>query len=233
VRGAGDLGRFLGGREWGVEDEDLFAATADLIAADTVPTLTVILTTSNHPPYSIDVTARGYKPHPDLADADPRILGHYWYADRALGAFAERLRPIPGLFLAVTGDHYGRQFVHDRPTIAERTAVPLVLWGSGLDPDLRFAPDAAGSHLDLVPTLVERCAPTGFIYQALGRDLLAPGATVGLGRDIAVTAQKFMQATLSPYAERNRYLTAVGWWRLTRDSAWPTVNDLPKQDGPE
>jgi phosphoglycerol transferase MdoB-like AlkP superfamily enzyme len=237
VLGAGDLARGLGGQEWGIADEELFAASQRLLDGDDRPTLTVILTTSNHPPYSVDVAAKGYVPRPappgiTVQDDDPRILGHFWYSDRALGRFTDRLRDRPGVLLAMTGDHYGRRFINGHPTPAERTAVPLILWGSGLDPALRFAPDTAGSHLDLTPTLVERCAPAGFTYASLGRDLLAPGADLGLGRDAAVSAKGFLDFAApgeSPAysAEeiarlRRRYddLLGVGFWRLTRGPGW-------------
>lgn len=239
VLGAGDLARGLGGQEWGIDDEALFAASSDLIRRDERPTLTVILTTSNHPPYSVDVAAQGYVPRPPppglvVEETDPRILGHFWYSDRALGRFADRVRQRPHLLMAVTGDHYGRRFIHGRPSPAERTVVPLILWGSGLAPDLTFDPATAGSHLDITPTLVERCAPAGFTYASLGRDLLAPGAHLGLGRHAAVTAAgvvEFAAPRESPAfppdeveAFRRRYadLVGVGWWRLVEGPAWPT-----------
>ena len=238
VHGAGDLARGLGGQEWGLPDEALFEASQRLMDGDDRPTLTVILTTSNHPPYSIDVTAQGYVPRPPPAgltveDDDPRILGHFWYGDRCLGRFADHLRQRPGVLMAVTGDHYGRRFINGHPNPAERTAVPLILWGSGLDPTLRFAPDTSGSHLDLTATLVERCAPAGFSYASFGRDLLSPGATLGLGRHSAVTAAGFVEFAApreSPQftaedvaAFRKRYddLLGLGWWRLVKGPGWP------------
>ncbi len=238
VHGAGDLGEWLGGQEWGLPDEELFTASQRLLDQDERPTLTVILTTSNHPPYSVDVAAKGYVPRPPppgvtVEDDDPKILGHFWYSDRCLGLFADHLRNRPGVLMAVTGDHYGRRFINGHPNPAERTAVPLILWGSGLDPTLRFAPDAAGSHLDIIPTLVERCAPAGFTYPCLGRDLFSPTATLGLGRDAAVTAAGFVDLHASKESPgitpeevarmQRRYddLRGLGWWRLVHGSAWP------------
>ena len=76
---------------WGVGDKDLFKAISaymDQHRGEKI--LNVIMTTSNHPPYSINVGKEGYdvnkvKGHlPDSIEENDKQLnemGHIWYAD--------------------------------------------------------------------------------------------------------------------------------------------------------
>ncbi|MBA2479163.1 MAG: LTA synthase family protein [Planctomycetes bacterium] len=243
----GDMGaNWLSGKEWGVDDDRLLAftaATADVPG----PSLNVIMTVSNHPPFGLDVDAMGFplkRVPDDLAGAwdgsvPLRVLGHFWYADRCLGAFVKTVEARdPSALIAVTGDHYGRKFINARPSLYERTAVPFVLYGPRALRGRSLPSSAAGSHLDMLPTLVELAAPSGFTYHAFGKDLLAtgaPGATgLGLGRGIAITADAVVDAANPGICEgsidderarglaaRHRDLCALSWWRIMRGSALP------------
>ena len=72
--------------------------------------------------------------------------------------------PLP-LFV-ITGDHYGRRFINSQPTFFEKTTVPLVLYGKEVLEGITLPDNVAGSHIDIIPTLVELTAPEGFFYHA-------------------------------------------------------------------
>ena len=179
VHCGGDMGGWTKGNEWGVDDEDLFRFVMNTINDDQ-PSLNMILTTSYHPPYDIDVYGMGYSlrelPVEFEGNATPLELGHLWYADKVAGEFVNRVVDLyPQSLVAITGDHWSRRSLSHQPTAFEQAAVPLILYG----PDVLAGVDVSGiervgSHLDLGPTLVEFAAPAGTEYHALGRDILAP-----------------------------------------------------------
>ncbi|MFM1941587.1 MAG: hypothetical protein RI897_569, partial [Verrucomicrobiota bacterium] len=68
------------------------------------------------------------------------------------------MQPEYESLFAITGDHYSRRALASRPTLYQRTSVPLVLYGPALGRVAR-PPALAGSHVDMVPTLVELVAP--------------------------------------------------------------------------
>ena len=73
------------------------------------------------------------------------------------------------MFLII-GDHADRYNVSRTPGKYERFAIPFIVSGPGVHPGL-FIPDAAGSQIDVLPTLTEMIAPEGFTYEALGESL--------------------------------------------------------------
>jgi len=110
-----------------------------------------------------------------------------WYSDKCLGDFVRKIEGrLPRPLFAFTGDHYGRKFINVNPDFFERSGVPLVLYGRDVLRGIKLPRGAAGTHIDIGPTLVELTAPKGFEYYSVGQDLLAP---------------------------RNRFL-AVGWGRI-------------------
>src|SRR5437588_12663536 len=91
--------------EWGVEDEDLFRFVLQHTGPE--PTFNLIMSTSYHPPYDVDVEKKGFdssalKANPICAklSADQvRVLGHLWYSDKCIGDFvseaeSELERPV-------------------------------------------------------------------------------------------------------------------------------------------
>ncbi len=99
-------------------------------------------------------------------------LGHFWYCDRAIGEFVDAVeRDFPTSLFALTGDHYGRRFLNLAPTIYERTAVPFILYSNQLIVAWAKRNPTPGTHIDIVPTIVELIAPTGFEYHSFGRSL--------------------------------------------------------------
>ncbi|HLW35405.1 MAG TPA: LTA synthase family protein [Chthoniobacterales bacterium] len=169
-------------KEWGVDDESLFQYVVDHTGDER--TFNLIMTTSYHPPYSVNLETKGFDPNvmksdplgKKLSDEQIRVLGHLWYSDKCVGDFVSQMesklqRPV----FAVTGDHYSRkQYVSARPThtLYESLAVPLVIYGpKALEHSSERPAAIAGSHLDIVPTFIDLVAPGGFEYHAFGRDL--------------------------------------------------------------
>ena len=234
IYGGGTISDWTSGNEWGIDDEGLLNYVAQR-QVDAVPTLDVVLTTSNHPPYSVDVYGKGFPLHtmpPSLAQiaddtADLRVLGHLWYSDQAVGKFIANVeRTQPDTLFVITGDHYGRRFLNRSPDPQERSAVPCVFYGPGMAGTTLAA--QAGSHLDLIPTLIERCAPAGFAYHALGVDLFSSPQTSAITRAGGISATQSVEwnntgdaqgltpAELAAWKQRLADRTAIGWWRVMK-----------------
>ena len=169
---------------WGTSDHNLFAAlSASLDKQPEQPTVSLIMTTSNHPPYNIDLASEGF----DVAACEKKIreilpeaenpqelaveYGHYYYMDKVVTEFiAETQRKYPDSLFIITGDHAVRSDPGPRPTLYEHQSVPCVLYGAGVTKEL-WPENALGGHTSLVPTLLELLAPQGYKYQAIGLPL--------------------------------------------------------------
>jgi len=234
------------GKEWGVDDEDLFDFALSHID-DSTPSFDFILTTTNHPPYRLDVKAKGFPltvfPEALLplvnAPVNLNVLGHLWYADRSLGDFVRKAETkFPSALFAMTGDHYGRKCISAKPDFFERSAVPFVLYGKDVLKNVSLPDGAAGSHIDISPTLIELAAPKGFPYYAMGHNLLEP-QTGAVGRGYGKVIGKDYIADLSDSPalyplpgkalprERpdlgalkamNSEFYGIGWWRVKQGS---------------
>ena len=183
------------GTEWGLYDEYLFAFASQLLAeadARGERLFLFLLTTTNHPPYQLDVAHRALPLDPGAlgsraeTDRDElrRTLATYQYQADQFGAFLRQLRESPlgqRTLLAAAGDHNLRtHFRYSLP--AEQPDVDRVFAWMRVPP--AFAPPgqpdtrAFASHADLVPTLVSLALP-GERYFASGRNLWEPSANGG------------------------------------------------------
>ena len=249
VYGGDQMSARLTGNEWGVDDDVLFRFILDHTGE--APTFDVIMSTSYHPPFSVDLEASGFdletlRANPlcrGLSTQQLRILGHLWYSDKSLGDFVRDAEEKLGQPLfALTGDHYSREeSVNPRPTLFESSAVPFVLYGrDALARVPRPAAPLAGSHVDIVATLVDLVAPAGFTYASFGRDLLDPAqAQVGYGNDTVIGPDFVFDVRRPTHVEdlhggpppaavptrdlarRYRELLGLSWWRSEHGSAWP------------
>ena len=176
----GDYGD-VPGSVWGCEDEVLYEKVlAGLAAAGDAPSYNVILNASNHSPYDVDVTAKGFDAEktkaalPAEAQGDEHLLkelGHYWYADRELARFIRAAKAkYPDSLFVIVGDHADRYNIDKTPTTYERYGIPFVITGQGIHKGTLLA-DSAGSQIDIVPTILELIAPAGFEYMSLGTSL--------------------------------------------------------------
>jgi len=251
VYGAAHIGKWSATNEWGVDDKYLFEFVAATVHDDQ-PSFNIILTTTYHPPYDIDVWDEGYPVTAVSTDLQPfwdgsvdlKTLGHLWYADRCLREFVQLIdRSFPAPLVVITGDHSARKFINAKPNFFEKSAVPLVLWGPDVLRGLRLPEHVAGSHFDIVPTVIGLIAPEGLAYYAIGRDLFDPNTpVVGIGRG-KVIGHDFVAAvgrdtslhslpgqdhsdplpSLEKLKRRHDALHAVSWWRIMHGAGLPST----------
>ena len=245
IYGAAHIGTWASHNEWGVEDEALFDFVIRTVGSSPAqPSLNVIMTTSYHPPYELDVYRKGFSVKTIPADLASRfdesvslkMLGHLWYADHCIGDFVRAAENKFDLALfAFTGDHYGRKFINLHPDFFEGSAVPFVLYGKDVLRGVNVPANTAGSHIDISPTLIEISAPKGFTYYSLGSSMFAPlPARAGIGRDkivasnylFDVAAMKFHPLPDRPLPKKlpdpkqlkltHDRMSGIAWWRIMR-----------------
>lgn len=167
------------GNAWGSEDK-YFLNAITYTFKEEQPTFHIILTTSNHPPYTVNLEKESFNKNIIYGGLPVRLksdqewinkLGHFWYADKVLADFVQTMyKKYPESLFVITGDHGDRVNLETNPNLFERYAVPLILYGQGVTKQM--LPDkVAGSHIDIAPTLFELIAPPGFIYYSVGKSL--------------------------------------------------------------
>ena len=181
---------------WGVKDEDLFNAIEKKLGSEP-PTVHFIMTTTNHPPYKLDLKAEGFDVEKTLAEIKklPNVpnaetlaieLGHYWYMDKVITKFIRNVsEKFPNSLFIVTGDHAVRVDPSTHPTIFEHQSVPFVMYGAGIDKKI-LPPDVVGGHISIVPTIIELIAPEGFKYYSVAPSLFESFG-VAFNRDVFLT----------------------------------------------
>lgn len=243
--GGNHMGDWLKGNEWGVDDGDMFDFMLRQLDAET-PTFNLILSTSYHPPYDLDVYGKGFPLKEIPAELAPVYdgkvamakFGHLWYADHELGRFVrEAEKTFPRALFAITGDHWSRKFLNEHPSLYESRSVPFVLYGKEVLAGVKLGEGVAGGHLDIMPTLLDLAAPAGHSYCSLGSSLLDPRRRqVGIGRGMMVTPGYMISGNKVerlPYAEEAlapdpveaarlvRSWRALGWWRIMKGRELP------------
>ena len=117
--------------------------------------------------------------------------------------------------------------------------MPLVICGKKALEKVHPPVALAGSHLDVVPTLINLAAPPDFRYHAFGRNLLdSSKPQVGFGCN-TVVGPDFILKINDPsriedlhgqartdidgkeLALRYRQLHGLGWWRAMKGNQWP------------
>ena len=183
---------------WGTKDENLFNALLNHLDGEP-PTVHVVMTTTNHPPYNLDLAAEGFdlnaeietlKKFPNIDDVNQLAveLGHYWYMDEVITRFVrETSARYPESLFVVTGDHAIRCDPSTHPTIFEHQSVPFVLYGNGITKNILPA-DAVGDHISIVPTILELIAPQNFAYYSIAPSLFASDG-VGFNTEAFLTAK--------------------------------------------
>ncbi len=170
---------------WGVSDEDLFRnalAEYGRQHAKGEHIFSVIMTTSNHKPFTFPEGVPGVKASGGGREAGVR------YADYALGRFLDALQRQPyfrDTLLVIVADHGAR--VYGREDIPLPTySIPFMIYSPG-----HVAPgivDTPVSQIDVAPTVL---GLLDFSYDStfFGRDALAGGASyvpLNHNRDIAL-----------------------------------------------
>jgi phosphoglycerol transferase MdoB-like AlkP superfamily enzyme len=227
------------GNAWGSEDKYFLNGISTLFKEDE-PSFHIILTTSNHPPYTVDIKQDGFDPASTFGGISEKLkadseamskLGHFWYADRSITQFVQTMyKQYPDSIFIITGDHADRFNIEPNPSLSERYTIPLVIYGQGIDSHL-LPPTAAGGQLSIMPTLIELIAPQGFEYYSVVESM-TKGNGVGLNRDFWITADNigktdFNTMESAPWSQNAQLQTdtdkvkrdidavqAVSWWMI-------------------
>lgn len=166
---------------WGIDDRSLFKGIFTKI--DDTPSFNLILTTSNHSPYPIDMTKEtDITSKEDMAKfIDKKVVDknllitkmqHFEYMDKVICDFIESvLHKYPDSLFVITGDHAKRWNMDANPSLQEMLNVPLIIIAQGIS-DKYINAQATGSHMDISATIMELISPKGTQYFALGKDVL-------------------------------------------------------------
>ncbi len=200
---------------WGTTDGQLFSALEKHLAEEP-PTVHLVMTVSNHPPYDLDLAKEGFDMAgmkertaklPDVENAEELAveLGHYWYMDRVVTEFVKRtMENYPDSLFVITGDHGVRMNPSTKPTMFEQQSVPFVLYGQGVTKDI-LPSNAVGGHTNIVPTLVELIAPKGYRYHSIAKSM-TQGTKAAFNRDVWITENVMGSVD----ADRMEYLPEAG-----------------------
>lgn len=173
--------KYSGGNSWGCPDKTLFNKVYDYINSHPKQkTFHIILTTSNHPPYTIDVAAEGFDKNkvlqnlPDDISSDSETineLGHIWYADMAMGRFVRQTEKLkPDTLFVITGDHAERFTFSKDVNDKTLSAIPCIIYGQGVQKN--WLPEkATGCAMQIAPTLSEIIGKPGMQYSSILPDL--------------------------------------------------------------
>jgi phosphoglycerol transferase MdoB-like AlkP superfamily enzyme len=220
---------------WGVEDEKLF----DLVVSKTDTTkysLNIILTSSYHAPYTVDVYKKGfpYRSEKDFPAAmKPYFdggmtmdeMGHLWYGDYAIGKFMEKsTKKYPTAIYTFTGDHFGRRFINSKPNLYERSSVGFIMYGKNIP---KAKHQTAGSHIDIMPTLIEMIAPKGFEYYSFGTSMYAPQKTMSIAFNKIITNSDLYYLPKEAQVEKIQ----LDNMKESQIKATPLLSDYNKQMG--
>lgn len=222
------------GSVWGADDEYLYDAIFKQID-DNKMTFSVILNTSNHSPFNIDLEKEGFdasKVIEGLPDKEKnnqeliKVLGHFWYADKMASDFINKVKAkYPDSLFIFVGDHADRYNIDKVPTMYERYSVPLIITGKGIQKDL-LPEDMAGSQIDIMPTVIDLIAPEGFTYYSVGKSLSEnklgqsyafwiTADAIGNTDDLVEKPQYFNREVLPDRTVLENYINgvrAISWW---------------------
>lgn len=192
---------------WGIDDEALYNMILEKVD-ESKKSLNIILTMSYHAPYEVDIYKKGfpYKSKTDLPkniqnkyveDQTPlKAIGHLWYADKTLGEFVKKAdKKYNNSLYSFTGDHFGRKFINNKPTLLESSSVPFIIYGKKLNKNL-IDKKGSGSHKDISATLIELIAPDNFSFYSFGNSLLNKSETeIGFGFNKIITKNTVKEYT--------------------------------------
>lgn len=232
----GDIDPNATGSVWGADDEYLYKAVLDDLAKNSdKSTFMIVLNTSNHAPFNVDVKAKGFDTEavrqalPEEYRSNDELLtqlGHFWYADHYASDFINQVKTkYPDSLIVFMGDHGDRYNIQTNPTMYERYVIPFIITGKGVTKDM-LDPNAAGSQLDVVPTLLDLIAPKGFTYYSIGQPFnqntlgenfgfWITNNAIGTTDNLTNDAQFFNQEVLPDETTLKNYINGVrgiSWW---------------------
>ncbi|MCA6071829.1 MAG: LTA synthase family protein [Endomicrobium sp.] len=188
VLGEGSMDSAWPRSQWGVYDEYLFEYLFRALSQNEKQKFIYVMTTSNHPPYSIP---NDYKPLPlNVPEAlDKNIIGRgladkrfitYQYSNEMLGRFITKIKKskyADNTIIAVTGDHnFWNVIGYSEKTMLDSFRVPFYLYIPDALKPKNIDTSVFGSHLDILPTLYN-VSISSAEYTAMGKNLLSNQAS--------------------------------------------------------
>lgn len=188
---------------WGVSDQDLFARVlkeADRSVAAGRPFLSIVMTTSNHRPFTF--------PEGEIDAPQKTRESGVRYADHAIGRFVEAARGKPWFADTVfvfVADHTAGSAGKVELALS-KYHIPMIVWAPGFVPPRRH--DGAVSQIDLAPTLLELL---GVEYRSrfYGRDVLADPAAEGAVYVSTYQKVALVRGDQAAVLEPNRKVTGI------------------------
>lgn len=220
------------GNAWGCSDAALFKQIEAYMSKEKEQekVFHVVLTTSNHPPYTIDVDGMGFpraqvksKLPADIASDEKTLteLGHIWYADKTMGDFVKQAQSMySDTLFVITGDHSERfSFAKEQDT-RTLSFIPCIFYGAGVQ-QAWFNDNAVGDHMQLAGTLAEIVGPAGFTYAALQSNIFDNQDVVFNHRLYAADGKIYTQSsdTDKKIIDYINSIRGVGAWRVLKGDA--------------
>ncbi len=190
VIGEGSMPKEYERNQWGVFDEYLFDYILKFLDENDNRKFIYVMTTTNHPPYSLP---SGYqKPYPlEISEQlDKDITGDrklsnmrfatYQYSCQKVGEFLTKLKNSKygdNTIVAITGDHnFWITFTYSLERKLDEMSVPFYLYvPKKLRANKKPDTSVVGSHTDILPTLYN-VSLSNTPYWATGTDLLSDEA---------------------------------------------------------
>ena len=146
------------------------------------PTFHFIYTTSNHGPYEMEDSLLDYDPEKVMPDVGEDLrsnktrnkeLATYRYSDKAIFNFIESMKDAyPDSLFVVTGDHsnlFGSlnntSLIHRDYTLRDTFCTVGLLQHPELEDNMIVT--KKGTHMSIMPTIIEAIAPKGFEYYSI------------------------------------------------------------------
>jgi phosphoglycerol transferase MdoB-like AlkP superfamily enzyme len=189
VIGEGSMPKEYERNQWGVFDEYLFDYIFRVLDEGDKSKFIYIMTTSNHPPFSLPSQYK--QPYPlelneqlnkditgDMKLAKMRFAT-YQYSCQKVGEFLTRLKNskyADNTIVAITGDHnFWSAFSYPIDRKLDEMSVPFYLYIPQKLKPAKIDTTIVGSHTDILPTLYE-LSLSSTTYWAMGNNLLANNA---------------------------------------------------------
>ena len=166
----------------GVYDHVFLENIAQQIKEIDEPTFHFIYTTSNHGPYKIEDSLLDYDPEKVMPDVGEDLrsnktrnkeLATYRYSDKATFNFVKSMKDAyPDSLFVVTGDHsnlFGSlnntSLIHRDYTLRDTFCTVGLLQHPELEDNMIVT--KKGTHMSIMPTIIEAIAPKGFEYYSI------------------------------------------------------------------
>jgi phosphoglycerol transferase MdoB-like AlkP superfamily enzyme len=216
--------------KWGIPDEFVFdrlATEIDYMNKNNDPFFAMILTLTNHSPYTIpDVNFGKIKTNSELNDN----YNTFKYADYCLGKFFEKVSKkqyFKDTIFVITGDH-SKTLHHDLAFDYRKSYVPCLFYAPNIDILKPKINDKISSHIDIAPTIFNIMNMTTK-NNFCGKNMLTPKnnekdfAIIISGTDLGYIKNDFFYNTKIGFNEKNKLYKYKDFSGIDYKSKYPTI----------